>query len=118
MVRVLVQSQRRRNLRVPLGFFGLVFVLAPGTSVLPFPHTQKFVNASFDLEYGIEEAYIVCAITFKNRMRNYLLIASINQSIDLLFDNAGLVYMRAAPLKIKINKIIILRFMNKSLKRG
>ena len=89
-----------------------------GTSVLPFPHTQKFVNSSFDLEYGIEEADIVCAITFKNRMRNYLLIASINQSIDRLFDNAGLVCMRAAPLKIKINKIINLRFMNKSFKRG
>lgn len=118
MVRVLVQSQRRRHLRVLLGFFGLVFVLAPRYSVLPFPHTQKFVNSSFDLEYGIEEAYIVCAITFKNRMRNYLLIASINQSIDRLFDNAGLVCMRAAPLKIKINKIIILRFMNKSFKRG
>lgn len=26
--------------------------------------------------------------------------------------------MRAAPLKIKINKIIILRFMNKSLKKS
>lgn len=47
-----------------------------------------------------------------------MLIASINQSIDRLFDNAGLVYMRAAPLKTKINKIVILRFMNKSLKRG
>jgi len=63
-----------------LGFFGLVFVFAPGTSVLPFPHKQTFVNSSFDLEYGIEEAYIVCAITFKNRMRNYLLIASIDRS--------------------------------------